>query len=52
MSWRNHDIPLLLGTLVLFAVAYAMKVPSFSALDLVLVTAAGLVALDLRLRGF
>jgi len=50
MNWRNHDVPLLLATIVLFAIAYAMKVPSFSAGDLVLTTVVGLIALDIRTR--
>ncbi len=48
MNWRNNDVVLLIATLGLFAAAYAMKVPHMSAGDLALVTAAGLVAVDLR----
>ena len=48
MNWRNNDVVLLIATLGLFAAAYAMKVPHMSAGDLIVVTAAGLVAADLR----
>jgi hypothetical protein len=50
MNWRNNDVALLLAAIVLFAVAYAMKVPSFSAGDLVLTTVVGLIAIDIRSR--
>lgn len=48
MNWRNHDFALLIATLGLFAAAYVMKVPHLSAGDLAVVTAAGLIAVDLR----
>jgi hypothetical protein len=48
MNWRNNDFILLIATIGLFAAAYVMKVPHMSAGDLVLVTVAGLIAVDLR----
>jgi hypothetical protein len=51
MSSRNNDIVMLIAMLVLCAVAYVMKVPRMSGIDLALITALGLVAIDFRLRG-
>ena len=50
MNWRKNGAVLLLATIVLFAIGYAMKVPQISAADLIVTTVAGLIVIDVRAR--